>query len=71
MVAPDWFWSELIVGDLAHSAVFDNTKVRRFVPGFAPKLTFQRGALRLARWRRDHPGLAGPTRDWTPCWTAS
>ncbi len=71
VVAPDWFWSELIVGDLAHSAVFDNTKVRRFVPGFAPKLTFQRGALRLARWRRDHPGLAWPDPDWTPCWTAS
>jgi nucleoside-diphosphate-sugar epimerase len=60
VVAPDWFWSDLIVGDLSHSAVFDNAKVRRFVPGFAPKLTFQRGALRLARWRREHPDLTGP-----------
>ena len=60
LVAPDWFWSELIVGDLSHSAVFDNAKVRRFVPGFAPKLTFQRGALRLARWYREHRDLTGP-----------
>lgn len=60
VVAPDWFWSDLIVGDLAHSAVFDNTKVHRFVPGFAPKLTFQRGALRLARWRREHEDLSRP-----------
>jgi nucleoside-diphosphate-sugar epimerase len=60
VVAPDWFWSDLIVGDLSHSAVFDNTKIRRFVPGFAPRLTFQRGASRLARWRREHPGSTGP-----------
>jgi nucleoside-diphosphate-sugar epimerase len=55
VVAPDWFWSELLVGDLAHSAVFDNTKIRRFVPGFAPKLTFHRAAHRLVRWRQGHP----------------
>jgi nucleoside-diphosphate-sugar epimerase len=60
VVAPDWFWSDLIVGDLSHSAVFDNAKIRRFVPGFAPKLTFQRGASRLARWRMEHPGSTGP-----------
>jgi nucleoside-diphosphate-sugar epimerase len=60
VVAPDWFWSDLIVGDLSHSAVFDNSKIKRFVPGFAPKLTFQRGALRLARWRSEHRALTGP-----------
>jgi nucleoside-diphosphate-sugar epimerase len=60
VVAPDWFWSDLIVGDLSHSAVFDNTKVRKFVPGFAPRLTFQRGALRLARWRHEHRDLSRP-----------
>ena len=54
VVAPDWFWSDLLVGDLAHSAVFDNSKIRRFVPGFAPKLTFHRSALRMVQWRESH-----------------
>jgi nucleoside-diphosphate-sugar epimerase len=55
VVAPDWFWSDLLVGDLAHSAVFDNSKIRRFVPGFAPKLTFHRAVHRMMEWREEHP----------------
>jgi nucleoside-diphosphate-sugar epimerase len=55
VVAPDWFWSDLLVGDLAHSAVFDNAKIRRFVPNFAPRLTFHRAAGRMMEWRRAHP----------------
>ena len=34
-------FSELIIGDLSHSAVFDNSKVRGYVPGFAPTRTFK------------------------------
>lgn len=59
VVAPDWFWSDLMVGDLAHSAVFDNAKIRRFVPSFAPKLTFHRAASRMVQWRESHPGQTG------------
>ncbi len=55
VVAPDWFWSDLLVGDLAHSAVFDNSKIHRFVPSFVPKLTFHRSVLRMAQWREGHP----------------
>jgi nucleoside-diphosphate-sugar epimerase len=54
LVAPDWFWSGEMVGDIGHSAVFDTTKIRTFVPGFAPRLTFHRAAVRMAAWRRDH-----------------
>jgi nucleoside-diphosphate-sugar epimerase len=53
--APDWFWTELIVGDLAHSAVFDNTKIRRYVPSYAPALTFHRSVRRMLEWRAAHP----------------
>ncbi len=60
VIAPDWFWSDLVVGDLSHSAVFDNSKIKRYVPGFAPKLTFQRSGLRLAKWRQEHPELTQP-----------
>jgi nucleoside-diphosphate-sugar epimerase len=55
VVAPDWFWSGEVLGDIGHSAVFDTSKIRRFVPGFAPKLTFHRAALRMAEWRAGHP----------------
>jgi len=55
VVAPDWFWSELLIGDLAHSAVFDNAKIRRFVPSFSPKLTFHRAARRMIDWQQTHP----------------
>ena len=53
--APDWFWSELIIGDLSHSAVFDNSKIRRYVPEFAPRLTFHTAAAGMIRWRAEHP----------------
>lgn len=58
--APDWFWSELLVGDLSHSAIFDNTKIRRYVPGFAPERTFHRTAHELMRWRDGNPDFTTP-----------
>ena len=68
--APDWFWSELILGDLSHSAVFDNSKVRRYVPDFAPRLTFHAAAPRhdrlAGRARRRTASPRPPsTRSWT------
>lgn len=59
VIAPDWFWSGEMVGDLGHSAVFDTTKIRRFVPGYAPKLTFERSVARMLAWRAEHPESAG------------
>lgn len=58
LIAPDWFWSGEMVGDLGHSAVFDMSKIRRFVPGYAPKLTFERSVHRMLAWRAEHPELA-------------
>ncbi|WP_433303390.1 NAD-dependent epimerase/dehydratase family protein [Actinoplanes sp. CA-030573] len=51
LVAPDWFWSGEMVGDIGHSAVFDTSKIRTFVPGFAPRLTFHRAAARMVARR--------------------
>jgi nucleoside-diphosphate-sugar epimerase len=59
--APDWFWSELILGDLSHSAVFDNSKIRRFVPGFAPRRTFHAAAADMIRWRANYPEDCQPS----------
>jgi nucleoside-diphosphate-sugar epimerase len=58
--APDWFWSELILGDLSHSAVFDNSKIRRYVPDFAPRRTFHATAADMVRWRAEHAEQCRP-----------
>ena len=58
--APDWFWSELILGDLQHSVVLDNTKIRRYVPGFAPAITFPAAVPRMLAWRAEHGAATQP-----------
>jgi nucleoside-diphosphate-sugar epimerase len=63
LVAPGWFWSGEMVGDIGHSAVFDTTKIRTFVPGFLPRLTFHRAASRMVEWRREHPDTTKPDAD--------
>jgi nucleoside-diphosphate-sugar epimerase len=60
LVAPEWFWSAEMVGDIGHSAVFDTKKIRTFVPGFAPKITFHRAATRMVHWYRTHPASTRP-----------
>ena len=47
------------IGDIGHTGVFDTSKIRRFVPGFAPKLTFHRAARRMVQWRSEHPDTTG------------
>ena len=71
VVAPDWFWSGEVLGDIGHTAVFDTTKIRRFVPGFAPRLTFHRAARGWSSGgpsTRTRPALTGRPM---PSWTAS
>jgi nucleoside-diphosphate-sugar epimerase len=60
VVAPEWFWSGEMVGDIGHSAVFDTTKIRTAVPGFSPRLTYSRATARMAAWRAAHPDSTGP-----------
>ena len=60
MLAPGWIWAELVLGDLGHSAVFDNSKIRRFVPAFRPTITWAAGVRRLAAWRQEHATDVAP-----------
>ncbi len=60
LAAPEWFWSGETVGDIGHSAVFDNSKIKRFVPSFGQRLTFGRTGRRMLRWRDAHPELTAP-----------
>ncbi|MEV5409026.1 hypothetical protein AB0K60_09325 [Thermopolyspora sp. NPDC052614] len=52
--------SGLILGDPAHSAVFDNSKVKRFVPSYRPVIIWSDGVRRPQAWRTAHAGHARP-----------
>jgi nucleoside-diphosphate-sugar epimerase len=54
LAAPDWRWTDLIIGDLQYSVILDNSKISRCVPEFAPRITFDEGARRFAAWRAGH-----------------
>jgi nucleoside-diphosphate-sugar epimerase len=60
LAAPDWLWSGGIVGDLQHSVVLDNSKIRRYVPSFAPKITWSTGMRRPLAWRAEHAAQTQP-----------
>ncbi len=44
-----------LVGDKAHSMVFDNAKVTALVPAFRTTITFDEGARRILSWYDAHP----------------
>lgn len=39
-----------LLGDKAHSMIFDNSKIRKFVPEFQPKVKFKEGAKEIIKW---------------------
>ncbi len=43
-------WGDALLGDMAHSLVFDNTKLKRLVPGFATRTTFPVAAREIVEW---------------------
>jgi nucleoside-diphosphate-sugar epimerase len=44
-----------LLGDKAHSLVFDNSKIKRFVPGFEPTVPFADGVARSVTWLDANP----------------
>jgi hypothetical protein len=44
-----------LVGDKAHSMVFDTTKLRRLVPEFRTTIPYAEGARREIAWYDAHP----------------
>jgi len=43
-------WGESLLGDKTHSMIFDNSKIKRFVPDFAATIPFSRGAEEIVSW---------------------
>jgi hypothetical protein len=44
-----------LLGDKAHSMIFDNAKVRRLVPGWRATIPFSRGAEEILAWHDADP----------------
>jgi nucleoside-diphosphate-sugar epimerase len=55
IAAYDPGWGDSLLGDKTHSMVFDNSRIKRLVPGFAATIPFERGALELADWWASDP----------------
>jgi nucleoside-diphosphate-sugar epimerase len=60
IAAADPEWGAGLLGDKAHSMTFDNTKVRRLVPGWRAVIPFEWGARQIVDWY-----LADPARQVT------
>ena len=48
-------WGDGLLGDKAHSMIFDNTKIKRLVPDFNPNISFAEGARQIVAWHEADP----------------
>lgn len=53
-----------LLGDKAESVVFDNSKIKRFVPDFKATVSFEVGVKRSVEWFLQHPELCTIDSDW-------
>jgi hypothetical protein len=52
----DPHWGGSLLGDKAHSVIFDNSKLRSVVPGYRAVIPFEQGAREIADWYDADPG---------------
>jgi len=55
IAAVDPVWGEGLLGDKAHSMVFDNTKIRTMVPDYVATIPFEQGAREIVAWHDEDP----------------
>lgn len=55
IAAADPGWGAGLLGDKAHSMVFDNSKLRSVVPDFRATIPFERGAREIVEWHDADP----------------
>jgi nucleoside-diphosphate-sugar epimerase len=53
----DSTWGDSLLGDKAHCAIFDNSKIRGIVPGFAAEIPFAEGAREIVAWYDANPTM--------------
>jgi nucleoside-diphosphate-sugar epimerase len=55
IAAADPDWGAGLLGDKAHSMVFDNSKLRSVVPGYQAVIPFEEGAREIVAWHHADP----------------
>lgn len=60
IAAHDADWGAGLLGDKAHSVIFDNKKLKRLVPEFRAKIPFSTGAREIAAYYQARPELMRP-----------
>jgi nucleoside-diphosphate-sugar epimerase len=53
--AADEDWGRSLLGDKAHSVIFDNAKVRALVPDYVATIPFAQGAREIVAWHDEDP----------------
>src|SRR5512139_3374472 len=55
IAAYDRDWGDGLLGDKAHSMIFDNTKIKRLVPDYVAAIPFAQGAQEIVAWYDSDP----------------
>ncbi|GIE98436.1 hypothetical protein Ari01nite_59010 [Paractinoplanes rishiriensis] len=55
IAAADPDWGAGLLGDKAHSMIFDNAKLRSVVPGYLATIPFEQGAREIVAWYDEDP----------------
>ncbi|MGE5642240.1 MAG: NAD-dependent epimerase/dehydratase family protein [Byssovorax cruenta] len=65
------YWSEAVgslIGDKSNSQVFDNSKIKRFVPDFVCEVKWAEGIRRCLAWFEAHPEFQTIDPQMDPLW---
>jgi hypothetical protein len=57
-----------LVGDKANSVVFDNSKIKRFVPDYACKVSWAEGVRQSLAWFDSHPEFQTIDHEMNSLW---
>ena len=55
IAAADPNWGPALLGDSAHSMIFDNSKLRRVVPDYVASITLEQAAPEIIAWHDQNP----------------
>jgi len=65
------YWPDAVgglIGDKANSVVFDNSKIKRFVPDFRCEVKWAEGVRRSVKWHEDHPQFHRIDNEMNAAW---